>query len=103
MAELAIDCEPDLLLGEAGTHRLVRVSPFDERKRRHTSFVSVSVGPTLDALVAPGQPSGPSQRRSYVLDPYKLVTNHLTGEKTDRVEEVLAGNLDALHAATKAA
>ncbi|MEE2959849.1 MAG: peptide chain release factor 2 [Myxococcota bacterium] len=33
---------------EAGVHRLVRISPFDANKRRHTSFVSVSVAPEVD-------------------------------------------------------
>ncbi|PJZ48113.1 MULTISPECIES: peptide chain release factor 2 [Leptospira] len=33
---------------ENGVHRLVRISPFDANKRRHTSFVSVHVSPELD-------------------------------------------------------
>ncbi len=32
---------------EKGTHRLVRISPFDNTKRRHTSFVGVDVVPEL--------------------------------------------------------
>ena len=36
-----------LLSAEAGVHRLVRISPFDQAKRRHTSFGSVFVWPEL--------------------------------------------------------
>jgi peptide chain release factor 2 len=36
-----------LLAAEAGVHRLVRISPFDQAARRHTSFASVYVWPEL--------------------------------------------------------
>lgn len=36
------------LKGENGVHRLVRISPFDANKRRHTSFASVYVYPVVD-------------------------------------------------------
>jgi len=35
------------LKGEAGVHRLVRISPYDANKRRHTSFASVDVIPEI--------------------------------------------------------
>jgi len=36
-----------LLQGESGVHRLVRISPFDANKRRHTSFAAVDVIPEI--------------------------------------------------------
>lgn len=36
------------LKGESGVHRLVRISPFDANKRRHTSFASIFVFPQIE-------------------------------------------------------
>jgi peptide chain release factor 2 len=59
-ATLSIDGEYayGYLKAESGVHRLVRISPYDAAKRRHTSFASVSVLPMVDDTVkvdlAPG-------------------------------------------------
>jgi peptide chain release factor 2 len=44
---LAGDYGFGLMSAEAGVHRLVRISPFDQAARRHTSFASVFVWPEL--------------------------------------------------------
>lgn len=40
------------LKGEEGVHRLVRISPYDANRRRHTSFASIDVVPEADESVA---------------------------------------------------
>ena len=41
-----------LMSAEAGVHRLVRISPFDQAARRHTSFASLYVWPEFDDEIA---------------------------------------------------
>ena len=48
---IAGDFAYGLLSGESGVHRLVRISPFDSAKRRHTSFASVFVSPEIDETI----------------------------------------------------
>jgi peptide chain release factor 2 len=40
-----------MLKGEAGIHRLIRISPFDASGRRHTAFASVDVYPDIDTNI----------------------------------------------------
>ena len=42
------ECAYGYLKAEKGVHRLVRISPFDANKRRHTSFVSLEVTPEIE-------------------------------------------------------
>jgi len=162
------------LKSETGVHRLVRISPFDSEKMRHTSFALIEVLPEMDDVevnvnmddvrVDTFLSSGPggqhmqknesavrlihlptgivascesarsqnknkekalkilktklyqylnaekqeekdrilgkykpavwgNQTRSYVLDPYKLVKDHKSNFETQKVEEVLEGDL----------
>lgn len=39
------------LKGENGVHRLVRISPFDSKNKRHTSFASVYITPVIDDTI----------------------------------------------------
>jgi peptide chain release factor 2 len=91
----------DLWESEVGVHRLVRVSPFDKLKRRHTSFCQVAM--ITDKHYADlWMDEEDTLIRSYILDPYESVRDHqvIEGEEsielTDKVKEVLAGNLKLL-------
>lgn len=46
--EIKKDQAYGLLKGESGVHRLIRISPFDSGKRRHTSFASVKISPEIE-------------------------------------------------------
>ena len=49
--EVKADNAYGLLRGEKGVHRLVRISPFDASKRRHTSFASVDITPKFEEII----------------------------------------------------
>lgn len=46
--EIIGHCAYGYLKGEAGVHRLIRLSPFDTAKKRHTSFASCSILPEVE-------------------------------------------------------
>ena len=58
------------LKSESGVHRLVRISPFDQAAKRHTSFTSVKVYPVVDdnieievnPSISASTPTGPRVR-----------------------------------------
>ena len=60
------------LKGESGVHRLVRISPFDSNKRRHTSFASVFVSPEIDDSI------------EVEVDEKDLPSRHLPGKRSRR-------------------
>jgi peptide chain release factor 2 len=49
--EVNVEYGYGFLRSESGVHRLVRISPFDAAKRRHTSFTSVFVFPQIDDTI----------------------------------------------------
>ena len=49
--EIKGDYAYGLMQSEVGVHRLVRISPFDSNSRRHTSFASVSVSPSISEKI----------------------------------------------------
>ena len=75
-----------LLAGETGVHRLVRISPFDQAARRHTSFASVFVIPEID------------DRIEINMKPEELKRGHVSRGRQGRPERQQGGNRRAHHA-----
>lgn len=78
------------LRSERGVHRLVRISPFDANKRRHTSFASVDVFPEIeetgeikleekDLVVETYRASGPGGQHMQKTDTAVRITHKPTG------------------------
>jgi len=77
------------LKGETGVHRLVRISPFDASRRRHTSFASVSVIPEVedvevvirdeDLRIDVFRSSGPGGQGVNTADSAVRITHHPSG------------------------
>ena len=110
-----------MLKSENGVHRLVRISPTDDKKRRHTTFAGVEVLPVLPDDIEAfrvlkaklyereeqkrqeelAELRGDrmdntfgSQIRNYVLYPYQMVKDVRSGVETGNVDAVLDGDLE---------
>lgn len=78
------------LVTESGIHRLTRISPYDERGRRHTSFATVLVSLAPENFIDCDK----KQIRSYVFHPYKLVRDFRTKTETINLSQILNGEID---------
>lgn len=82
------------LLSESGVHRFVRISPFDEKKRRHTSYVKVFFSKEPTSINTVKEMKDLELKRSYTHHPYILCKDHKTEKETEKLEDVLSGDLD---------
>lgn len=70
---------------ENGVHRLIRISPFDANKRRHTSFAGVSVVPDLDDDLSEGE----IEIRDEDLDVSTMRSGGAGGQHVNRTESAI--------------
>lgn len=84
---LGLSIDSNELGGEHGLHRVCRISPYDPKLRRHTTFCYV---------VIDDQESSSEVVRSYVFNPYQKVKNYKDDRQTTDINGVFNGNLDFL-------
>jgi peptide chain release factor 2 len=83
------------LRGEHGTHRMVRISKYDNQGRRQTSFAGVDILPVVqNELRGDGGRSWGTQIRNYVLHPYQNIKDLRTGFETGNTAAVMDGEID---------
>ena len=82
---------------EYGVHRFVATSQFDSQHRRHTSFVNVSApgdGPT--GAESGVLPTWGEQIRSYIMQPFTNVRDHVLDREDPNIDAVFDGDLSFL-------
>jgi peptide chain release factor 2 len=67
------------LKGEAGVHRLVRISPYDELRRRHTSFAKIVIYPDVGEFEVISGSSGGSSSPTLTRDDVCIETFRSSG------------------------
>lgn len=88
-AVFMVGCPHEVLAGEVGVHRLIRISPFDPKGRRHTSFAEIGNGHHSPE-------GGGNSIRSYILAPYHFVKDARTKHELKYVHAVLDGQIEPL-------
>lgn len=79
----------DILVKECGIHRVVRISPYDIQKRRHTSFTMVSI----NNLSVPD-----SHVRTYMFHPFEIIRSHKEDVRysAEDMKKIISGDLRLL-------
>ena len=91
---ISIVC-PKNLEKESKIHRISRISPFDDKKRRYTTFVTVDVnGKFRKEIPEYSKGIGIGNVRSYIFYSYQLVKDYDLDVETRDIESVMAGNIE---------